>query len=572
MMPRKIVLLLVGISLALLPVMAVAAKKDPKAKEPPPKIGKLISPSQTNWVQGELQDGRSVVITNSYLFQVMKGAAQENQKRIEENLLIPALEQMLRSLVAASKDPNVSRLFGVPLAILADDPKVGLSPDTLGQAKDIQQDHVFAPRGHYNDSEALGKYFRAMQYLSKVTMDAGIRLDAFPFPAFMLFDFDTAVKAIDLLSQPANAKILDQWKAIHTFYADVNGTADSPTFLDLMEMPRDQPLTKERVKEWAVAHELPTLNPERGLGIQPFGERFSLHQEVIDEVKRKFMKDDTPREEISDLLKFRSLAAGLDRNGEKAEGLAERIKQSKPDNYYSTAIQAIALGAEGWKHDKLALNFFAASLTSLAEQTALMAKTAILVRKSAEPEKSIPQGAKLLLRKDSEKYITALGAASASLLRACKEMQSKFPAEPQASIQLVDPGPLFKALAAMSKKSRFEIYAQTLLSQPFGDLVAKLTRKPLATVDVFQVKERSGKIYYYQWAVAPFEAVFTVPRMKAPPKGLEMVFFEGWADDIVTDHEGPLNNLVWEGRVQEGDLKKLKTILTLPDDAPKPKE
>ncbi len=97
-----------------------------------------------------------------------------------------------------------------------------------------------------------------------------------------------------------------------------------------------------------------------------------------------------------------------------------------------------------------------------------------------------------------------------------------------------------------------------------GAKVAELPRSAAVTVDVFQLKERSGKMYYYQWAVVPFEASYPMKGVKPNPAGIATIFFEGWSDELVPGSEGPLNNLQWETRVLEGNLHKLHSILQVP--------
>ncbi len=443
-----------------------------------------------------------------------------------------------------------------------------LAPDVAGQAKDIRHDTMFSPRGHYTDSEALMRFFQAMQYLSKATIDVGIRPDAFPFPRHMLYPFETGAKAVELLSNPAHKKLFDQWQAIHVFYTHVNGPADGPTLVDMVQIADGSALLQEAVKSWAKDKGLPKINLERGLGIQPLGERSSLHQEVIDETKRKFMKDDTPRETIAEILRFTNLLSGPEREGQKVEGLAERAKMITQDDYYAHALSAVALGAQEWKENKWAANLFASALTSLAEQTALMTKTSILVRKSPQAERPIGRGVKLFLTKDSEKYLRGLGRASASMLEACTQVRKKADLQPPPSVKLRDATGLFKELAVHATKNRPEIPVMELWKR-YGDLLGTLARKAVVTVDVFQVRERSGKMFYYQWAGAPYEAIFPVSGYKSGAHGMETVFFEGWADEIVPGHDGPLNNLLWEGRVLEGDLGKIHSILQLPTVDPK---
>ncbi|MEW6347756.1 MAG: DUF3160 domain-containing protein [Thermodesulfobacteriota bacterium] len=565
-LPRRIMAIMVVTVMVCLPGLASAQKgpKGDRAKVVSPELKNPIPPVQTDWVQTRIQGGSSVFLTHSYLFQIMKGAAQQNQKRVEESVLIPVLEQLLRSLVQASDDADLRRLFGVPLAILTDSPGVELAPDVPAQAKEIRHDKMFAPRGHYTDSEALMRFFQAMQYLSKATIDVGIRPDAFPFPRHMLYPFETGVKAVALLSNPAHKKLFDQWKAIHVFYSQMNGPADGATFADMVQLADNQALSEDMVKSWAGEKGLPRINAERGVGIQPLGERSSLHQEVIDETKRKFMKDDTPRETIAEILRFTKLLSGPQQGGQRVEGLAERAKRSTQADYYSQALSALALGADGWRENKWARNLFASALTSLAEQTALMTKTSILVRKSPEAERPIGKGARLFLSKGSEKYLLGLGKASSAVLESCSQVRKAVGLQQPPRVKPVDATKLFNQLAEYAKNGKTVIPATDLWKR-YGDLLGTLTRKPVVTVDVFQVRERSGKMFYYQWAIAPYAAKFAAPGSKAGVQGMETVFFEGWADAIIPGHDGPLNNLLWEGRVLEGGLGKIRSVLPLPN-------
>jgi len=522
-----------------------------------------INPSNKDWVKEQLTQGRSLLLTNSYLFQVMKGVAQENQKKTEDQVLIPLLKHTLEQLINVSTHADTRRLFTVALVLLSDDATVGRDEEITRQADIVKQNSMFNPRGHYTDSEALQRYFRSMQYLAKATIDVAIKSDRFPYPKEMLFSFDTAESVRQLLADPANEKVIREWKLIHSFYSNVNGPPDYPTFVDLEGIAKGAKLSTQVVKEWAEARNIPKINPERGLGIQPLGERTSLHQEVIDGVKEKFIKDDTPREEMGQILRFENLLNGVTRGQNSVKGLAERVNSEKGDSYYASALNAVALGADGWKRNPMRLNLFAASMTSLAEQTALMAKTSILVRKSAVVEKKIPENLKLRFEPGSDKYLAALAEASARLMRICKKTAEESSRQSAKDLGLIDMGSTFRALADLARKHG-TLVTRGPLWRAHGPGLMELARKPAVTVDVFQVKDRNGKVNYYQWAIAPFEAAYPLGRTTRKTQGMEMVFFEAWADEMVTGHEGPLNNILWEGRILEGNLGVLPSIVKVP--------
>lgn len=534
--------------------------KGPSAGRPvglePASIRAPVGPLITNWVEQELLDGRSVVLTNSYLFQLMKGAAQEAQKEIEEKYLLPLLRNNLKGWVEASTDKTTALLFAVPLLLLVDDPGLDVPKEAAKRADVIRSHPLFTPRGHYTDSEELKKYFRAMQYLAKATVDVAIRKNAFPFPAEMLYPFETAETVRVLFSDPANDKLVQDWLLVHRFYSQVNGDADLPTFADLQDASGGKPLTREAMISWAKAHALPRINPEAGVGIQPLGERQSLHQEVIDDVKRKLIKSDTPRQEIAQRLAFRNLLAGGTVEGQTVQGLAPRLDGIEKETYYAESLAAISRGAGGWESRPRTLNFFAAALTSLAEQTALMTKTSILVRKSTSVKK-IRDGLKLYFERDSHEFLNALASASRRMTHICSAV-----AEPAtgrcAQLQKVS-----TALAAFAVLAQEELPLVTGSAQwqSHGDTVLKLARRPTVIVDIFQVKERSGAMYFLQWGIAPFEEEFSIAGEEDKPRGLAMIFFEAWNDQILPESKAPLTNLQWQGRILEGKLEQLPSIV-----------
>lgn len=300
-----------------------------------PRLVSEVSPTEKDWVKQELIRGRPVVLSNSYLFQVMKGHAQENQKLLEEAVLIPVLEHALRSLANAATDENTRRLFSVPLVILAKDPGLELSQEAVKQAGEVKSNPMFKPRGHYTETESLQKYFIAMQYLAKTTVNVAVKKESFPFPKYMLFPFKTALAVRKIFADPANKDSVKGWMLVHSFYSQINGPSDVPTFSDLADIAKNGELTREIVQKWAEAKGQPRINPERGLGIQPFGERVTFHESVIDEMKRQFISNDMPRKKIAEVLRFNNLLKGARAGGREVKGLGERVS-SKGDNYYQT--------------------------------------------------------------------------------------------------------------------------------------------------------------------------------------------------------------------------------------------
>jgi hypothetical protein len=523
-----------------------------------------VNPNDKRWVKDQLREGHSVLLTNSYLFQVMKGVAQENQKSIEEKVLSPLLEQTLKGFLSVSTDEDSRRLFGVPLLLLTDDAGVQLGDEVVKQADSVKRNPMFDPRGHYSESEVLKRYFRAMQYLAKTTINVSIRPALFPYPTEMLYPFETAESIRKLFSDPAHEGLVRGWRMIDSFYGEVNGGSDYPTFLDVVAIAKGKDIMADQVKAWAKSRQLPKINSERGLGIQPLGERVSLHQEIIDNVKAKFMKDDTSRQEIAELLRFENLLKGFARGGNSVKGLADRVASEKGKSYYGVVLRSVNLGAKGWKRSATRLNFYAASTAGLAEQTALMTKTSILLPKSAAAAEKISGKLKLYVEPDSAQYLNALAEASAGMARICRRTAESSGLESTPELKFVDIAPTFRFLAGLSRKRR-ALDTDSPLWKVHGEVVSVLARRSAAIVDVFQVKDTGGTMHYYHWAVAPFEgAAGSASRSRTKPNGLEMVFFEAWGDDIIPGHVGPINSAQWEGRVLEGNLAPLPTIIGIP--------
>jgi hypothetical protein len=249
----------------------------------------------------------------------------------------------------------------------------------------------------------------------------------------MLFPFKTLQVVLKIFGDPDNQALRRHWMAIHSFYSHVNGPSDLPTFAAVIERFQGRAVTRKAIEDWARVRYQPSINPERGLGIQPFGERVSLHQAVIDEFKRKLFTDDTPRETIAEALRFRNLLAGWNHENPRIKGLAQRIEGAKSQDYYSAALQAIGLGASGWEENLSRVNMFAGSLTSLAEQTALMTKTSVLVQKSRPTTAEVPAGLRLYFEPGTEKYLLALAEAADQMIladisdRECMALPSNVP-------------------------------------------------------------------------------------------------------------------------------------------------
>lgn len=525
-------------------------------------IGPLPSLSK-DWVEKKLLDGKSVLLTNAYLFQVMKGIAQENQKLAEETMLIPLLHETLKGLVEASPDPDFRRLFAVALLLLMDKPEIEFPEQIKEQAQAIRDSPLFTPRGHYTDSEELQRYFQAMQYLSKATVDVSVKPDAFPFPPAMLYPFETAVKARELFTKPENAQLLANWRIIHSFYDSVNGSSDLPTFVDLLDHFKVTELTKQALEQWAQKNNVPKINPEMGLGIQPLGERFSLHQGVIDDVKKKLIKPDTPRETMAKILRFRNLMIGPKAGSEKIPGLAERVRGEKGPAYYAATLRAIALGGNGWQKNPFRLNFFAASLTSLAEQTALMTKTSTVVAKAMPGPTRMKAGMNLYFEPGSERYLLALAKASELMVKICDDLRKASGLKLE-NADVVNPAPAFRSFATLAKQGK-PLVTGSPEWKSSSTFVTELVRIPTVTVDVFRFKDREGNYFFYQWGIAPFERVSRSEKSSSRVPGMEMVFFEAWADQIEQNANSPITNFQWQERVSRGKLNGLPSMIRVPD-------
>ncbi len=527
---------------------------------------RLIAPIKTGargWVRRTVESGAPVTLTNSYLFQLVKGVSQENQKRAEESIIAPLLRRTLAELVAAASDAQTKRLFGIPLVLLTDEAPEGLDEEVIQQARRLTEDPLFSPRGHYTESDRLKRYFRAMRFLAQASIDVSLDRSRFPYPRELLFPFETIHAVVDLFADPKRAGLVNAWRLVHEFYSNVNGPADMPTFSDMAEIMSERSLTKDAIIAWAEARGMPRINPEAGIAIQPLGERVGLHEVVIDEFKNKLMTDETPKAVMARYLRFSSLFAGFDGPQGRIRGIEERIAGLRLDTYYNLAVAAIAEGARARTDKAFIHNFHAAAFAALAEQTALMAKTSVMVRKSSMGSSTRGPTAELRLEPNARPYLAALTKALDRMNRLCEDLPPTPEGASDDDPEFIDIRPALAALTRIADGPGIVTPSESSWETVYP-AVNKLPRDPAITVDVFHLVGRSGIRHYYQWAVAPFGARFNPASASGGPIGMELVFFEAWSDEIVPGSEGPLNNLQWRGRILDGRLGDLPTLVDLP--------
>jgi hypothetical protein len=198
-------------------------------------------------------------------------------------------------------------------------------------------------------------------------------------------------------------------------------------------------------------------------------------------------------------------------------------------------------------------------MTSLAEQTALMTKTSVLVRKSAIP-KTIPDGLKLYFEPGSGKFIEALAEASRKMTNACVEVAESISGETDPNAWSRGVPEAFDAFSQLATAHKALVTGSPQW-QEYGDIVRTLARRPAVIIDVFQVKERSGEMHFWEWGIAPFEAEYAVADASEKPRGMVTIFFEAWNDQILKGTKGPLTNVQWQGRILEGKLEVLPSIV-----------
>jgi hypothetical protein len=545
---RTVLIVLIVVGSMVLPAlsMAPAASEKPTSSRMPVFLNPITSDPAT-WLANRVDQGQDVYLSANYLFQVMKLRSQKALMEFEAATLLPTLVEVTDGIKQAGVDGDALVFVEIARKLLNPGAEVdpSVAEDVQKRLEAFMNDPRNTPRGHYATTEELKKYFRGMQFLTRAVFDVKIDQQWFSQSMYMLFPFDAAASIIGILSDPTNASLRERMDSIDDFYGRVVGVPDLPTFHDLA-VDRLQ-LDKQAVLAYSNKKGLPRINRGMGVGVQCFGERFSLHQSVIDSMSEKFLEGDpgVDRRKAFAALRFRNILLGTGNGKTGVPGLAEvKVHVSNPGvSYYSLCLAAIN-AVPGNVGSSYFLNTAACSLTALAEQTILATKQSTLVVKSAviiDEKKKKPVS--IYVQPGIGKFLDHLRAAQNKLYSACGRQSVDEP-----YTYLVDAAGTGKPLQSDSP--------QGISALKFA---SPLEMDPTVTADVFFYSGRVDKAFL-QWAIGPFEVEYTTPN-NTKAVGMEMVFFEGWHDDLRKGAKTPMTNEEWRELFIGGKYKDLYSFI-----------
>lgn len=547
---RKIILGLIAFVSIFFSVGSQIHAAEPKKQGTSVLFVKPITADPQRWVADQAEAGKDIYLSANYLFQVTKLRSQDLLIHFESETLYPTLIEVMDGMKAIGFKGDA--LIFVEMARKLLDPAVSVNPEVAADVDkrltDFYADPQNDPRGHYASTEELKKYFRGMQFLTKATFDVKVDKRWFSQRLYMLFPFEAAVDLMTSLSDPKKQDVRDKLNQVHVFYDGLVGRSDLPSFHDLFV--DEVALSPRSVLAYAKQKGLPQINKEMGVGIQCLGERFSDHQLIIERLSARFLARDIKvnRKKAFEVLRFENVLLGRKIGKAHVRGLvSQNVDSSNPNTSYYALCLGSLLNVPGTKATNYSKNTSAACLTALAEQTILVTKRTTLVPKSAAPlGENTKKPVNIYVQAGIATFLNYLSNAEERLSSACRVKSAT---------------DMYQTLIKASAGGQ-PIKSDSAEGVAVLDLVANLPLDPTATADVFYFAGRSDK-GFLQWAIAPFEAEYTLPD-KTKARGMEMVFFEGWHDTARPGAKYPMNNEGWNKLFAQGDYKKFRSFLEVP--------
>lgn len=297
--------------------------------------GFVVVPSETHLFQhvyeGSFYEGWPVFVTTDAAYNVWHLAFDKILREAETQHLLPALEDMVGSLVELARAQEtemagtgleeaagrVTQYYEAAATVLGLDvgpigplaqqevdlimsaDQIALSPTTGGDANSpfitrMIDYTLFRPRGHYTRNSDLERYFRAMSQLGNnaFLLDEGLILGI--------------LASRVLLADPA---VLDEWQLIYEPTAWLVGAADDYTPLELGAVVEQvvpsgwsdmsafsDPATIDSVAQGLTAMRPVAINPEAA-SLRIMGSRFVIDSYVLDQL----VAPNVPRDEASPL-------------------------------------------------------------------------------------------------------------------------------------------------------------------------------------------------------------------------------------------------------------------------------
>jgi len=287
-----------------------------------------------------------------------------------------------------------------------------------------------------------------------------------------------------------------------------------------------------------------------GVGVQFLGQRYCLHQSVINNLTEAFLAHDPKinRKKAMDTLAINNVFFG--KKSAKNEVLGLNQIQFNPDasgaSFYDLCLKTI-LDLPVVSSSKYSINTGAACLTALAEQTILVTKQTTLVPKSAAPstEKTKKQ-VKIYIEPNIGNFLKQLSRADKIISSICEQ---EFHED------------VYNLLVKGSEEGG-PIDSNSSEGSIILNRFSILPGNPTVTADVFFLNGKSAK-GFLQWAIGPFETERSFSD-GVQAVGMEMVFFEGWNDTVHKGKITPMTNEDWKKLFLQGAYKKFQSVIKTP--------
>ncbi len=544
---HKVAMAIVMVMLCLAPMGTSATEKSKSSEES--VFLKLIDSPQ-NWYAEQVEAGKDIYFSANFIFQATKLKTQQILIEYEQSVLYPRLKDLCDQIKQMGMTGDALIFVEMVRKLVNPDAEIQaqVAEEVVKRVSEFNNDPQNTPRGHYTSSEDLSRYFRGMQFLCKATFDVKVDQKWFAQRLYMLFPFETAVEILKGLAKPENSKALDNLNLISTFYERLVGPSDLPSFKGLIN--DHVSLTVEDVLAYARDKNIPKVNKAMGVGVQFLGERYCLHQSVIDNLTEAFLAHDPKinRKKVTDTLAINNVFFG--KKSAKYEVLGLNQTPFNPDvagaSFYDLCLKTI-LDLPVVSSSKYSINTGAACLTALAEQTILVTKQTTLVPKSAphEPDRD-KKSVNIYVEPNIENFLKRLSLADKTISAICEQ-------EPQTA--------LYHTLINASKEQT-PIASNTRDGATLTKRLARLPGDPTVTADVFFLNSRNEK-GFVQWAIGPFEVERSF-KDGAKAIGMEMVFFEGWNDTVQKGKITPMTNEDWKKLFLQGAYNKFQSLIKAP--------
>jgi HEAT repeat protein len=552
-----------------------------------PGVGAII------WIDELLEHEANVLLTPTWIAQAQKTSSQRLLIEAERDTLWPMARELMGDLWLTLADESAREWAGTALALLNELKGSGAIARRVQQVLD---DPASTPRGHYE--EGMHGYFRGMQFLFKSVFDVALNPDWCQHMAHYVLPWSALPPILKVLKD--HAELRQRWEDLHRFYTVFAGTPDSVCIRHLLVQDE---VTQATVERMARGMHVPKINQKMGLGVQGLGERYTHHGQILEQLKETFIPDVSEvlisRESVYAVVNMRSLLYGLTHgkgqipmllDGQvgglmealaplRRKGMSTFVEQFLMAQYELVAdlpapdVTALVPGVDPRvtqlsPDTRRRLNSFAANLATLLELSILSSK---------QPVKAVALGlgptprSRVYVEKAPQAFFQKLGRAGQTVADLCQDVRKRYGIHPPDKRPTGDGAfgpdsthdykaptglrPIYDILGELSQSGRC-IPKASKAWYTIAPLVERLARNPNITADAYR-HAHGGTQYFLQWCTA-MAGFYGTMSDGARVEGAELLFVEGWNDQIVPGHNKPLTNSAWQDALSIMRLSSLR--------------